>query len=204
MVKMNIPKIEFKQFSVRQIKIIIVAVAIVVTFIIIWMYIYIPVKSDFKKISKELVTVNERIRKVEGYIPQGETTQEQIAKLKEDFDLLSQKVPEEEGESLKMLMDFIRALNIQVDSTKSSNRKLLLDERNAKMVIDNKSVEMLLISIKLRSTYKQLVELIAMLRKSIPAYMSVQRLVIDASKDGSDKLDATLDLNLYLLTKNDK
>lgn len=190
-----------KQLSFRQIKIFIVAAAMMITFYIIWNYVYIPVKKDFKKNSEELVSVSQRVKAVEGFIPMGETTGEQIKKMKADLEALTKKLPTDEEESLNMFTEFMRQLDIRVESTNISNRKFLLDDQNTKMIVDGQNVEILLITFRLKSDYEGVVRLITQMRESIPAFVSVERVTIDAAREENEKLSVILDVNMYLLAK---
>src|SRR5262245_17051855 len=123
----KIKLLRFKELSVRQINIFIVTFTIILIFIIIWLNVFLPVRTNFGKVSSQLTEVNKRIKQIEAFVPKGATVQEQVDKLKVELATVSEKVPEEEGESVAVLMEFIRALNLKVEYTKTLDRKLLLD-----------------------------------------------------------------------------
>jgi Tfp pilus assembly protein PilO len=193
--------LRLKHLTVRQINIVIVALTIVVTFVIVWLYVYIPVKGDFGKISSQLEAVNQRVKTIEANIPRNETTAEHVSELKQTFLELSQRVPEDEGEVLKLLTDFIRGLNMRIEFSKTGDRRLWLDDSKKAIEVDNKQCEMLPVNFRLKGTYKQLIELVAVMRESIPALIRIERVFIESSAEQADILNILLDINLYLFTK---
>src|SRR5262245_40109536 len=106
--------------------------------------------------------------------------------MKEDLTVISGQVPEDEGETVSVLTGSIRALNRKIEHTRTMDKRLLLDENNKKMVIDGKACEVLPISVKIKGSYEELINLLSSFRKSIPAHISVVRMLIEAPKDDTD------------------
>ena len=77
---------------------------------------------------------------------------------------------------------------------------MFLDENNQKVEIEEKTCELVPVTIEMKCFYKDLVKYIETLKKSLPAFISIERLRINKDKSGIPRLNIVLDLNLYLLS----
>lgn len=188
------------KFSPSQKKITIIGLAILLAFLVFWLFIYLPSKNTVKRIKSELISADNEIGEIEAAISEAKTADEGIRLLKQRYQELNNKFPPGEEDSLRMLSDFAKKLNIEITSIKpGGSKRPFLDEDNKNVEIEGKTCQIVSVSIEMSCLYKDLVEYLQTLKESLPAFMSIEKLKISKDKLLTKKLNITLDLNLYLL-----
>lgn len=189
-----------KQISFSQKKIIIMVSVGLVAFLIPWFLVYLPTKNAVGRAKKELAAAETQIRQIEAIVDKAKNMEEGLTLLQGVFAKINNKFPRQEEESLAMLSDYARKLNIEVVSIKPSAKEFLFDEDGQKIGIECKFCQRLAVSLELRCSYKDLVGYLEALKKEVTAYISIEKLRINKDSLGPAKLSVILDINLYLLS----
>ena len=114
---------------------------------------------------------------------------------------LDSKFPAKEEEALRFLSDFAKKSAMDVISSQFQSRKdFLQPPENKKIEAAGKTCQSFLLTMEMKGSYKDFLEYLASLKKSLPAYMTVERLKMIKDPSGAFQLNITVDLNLYLLT----
>ncbi len=161
-------------------------------------FIYLPSSNRVAQIKKELSTVESQISEIEATISQSKSMDEGISLLRERFRELNNKFPPKEQEAIKAISGLARKLNIEIISIRPQPKKDFFDENNNNVEIDGKTCQSIFVSIEMSCFYKDLVRYIHSLKEDLPAFVSIQNLLVN--KSGTSKLNVILDINLYLLS----
>ena len=113
---------------------------------------------------------------------------------------LNSKFPEKEEGALGALSDLAKKHKIEIRSIRSQPKSFFLDENAQKIEIDGKVCQIFLVSMEIRTSYRDLVEYIDALKEYLPAYVTIESMRINKEASGSLKLNVALDLALYLLS----
>lgn len=184
--------------SPAQRKIIIIASGIGSLFLLASFFICWTENNKLGQLKAELNVIENQIQEIEGAEGNGQAGTE-ITSMEEQYRQVESKFPPKEEEDLRLLSDFARGLDIKIVSLRSQPKVLFQDQNNQKVEIDGKVCQTVLISIEMIGSYGDLVKYLETLKKSLPAYVSVERLRILKDVSTAPKLNITLELNLYLL-----
>ena len=193
-------KILMNKKGLLQKEIIIITFLILSAFLICWIFIYFPSKNIVEGVKSELAGLQRQIYEIEAVIDRAKTTDKSIQALIEKSQKLNNAFPRREEESLKMLSQLARNLNIELNSVEPQLRTVFLDEDKKEVKIEGKTCQKIFISLEMRCFYKDLVKYIETLKKVLPALVSVEILKAGKDRSGTTKLNVTLGIKLYLLS----
>jgi len=182
-------------------KIVIAALAVLVTFLLFLLFVYLPSKNTVKVIKRELIDTERQIKEIEGRLSgKDKLSYINIESLKTKSSQLTNKFPSKEEESIKMLYEFARKLNIEIVSIKPQPKAVFSIEDNKEINSDGKTLQAAYVFLQMKCLYKDLVAYLEAIEKNLPAFMSVEKIRI--SKDNFEvlRLNIELYLNLYLLS----
>lgn len=192
---------QIRNLSPSQKKIVIISLIVIAVFLIFWLFIYLPTKFTVQRYKSELISVESQIKEIEAVIGEAKTRDEGIRLLKARYQELNNKFPQGEEDSLRMLSDFAKKLNIELISIRPQPKREFLDGNNQKVEIEGMTCLIIFVSIEMKCFYKDLVKYIQTLKESSGlTFVTFEKLRISKDKSGTPKLNITLDLNLYLLS----
>jgi hypothetical protein len=189
-----------KKLSQAQKKIITAGLIVLCLFLGFWFFVYLPGRITVKKIKSELLDTENQIQEIEGMIQESRNRDEGIKLLKERYEQLNNKFPQEEEDALKALSEIARELKIGLVSIKAQPKTAFLDADNKEVNIEGKSCQRVFVYIEMRGSYKDLVKYILSLEESNSALTTIEELKVSKDESGAAKLNITLGLNLYLLS----
>ncbi len=189
-----------KKISLSQQKIIAITVIILLALFIAWLVVYIPAQDNVSQLKRELAGVENQIHQIEALVEKGKTIDEGIRIFQERYQQLTAKFPPREEEGLKVLADFARKQNIEVVSTDSQGKAPCRGENQQEIEAEGKKCQVLLISMEMRGSYRDLVQYLETIKKELPVFITVERLSIARDGYGPTRLRVILSLNLYLLS----
>ena len=196
-----IRKISRKEISPDQVNIIIIALVVITAFGIIWLYIFVPARSGVALISRELNKVKREVQTIKATMKPGRSVEEEIDALEKEYFRLYKIVPRDEDETLTLLADYARSLNLTVGSVLTHEPITALDANNNRIVIEGTIFKKLPIEMKLRGRYADIIRFAEVLRESIPAPITINDTQITVLNPETGQLDIQTNLYLYLLTK---
>jgi hypothetical protein len=112
---------------------------------------------------------------------------------------LSNKFPRQEEESLRLIPEIARKMNISIISLQPGERSEFLDGNGNQVVVDGKAASYLPITMEVVCFYKDVVNYLSELKNILPAFISVQNLSVRKDKQLNGKVRSTIGFNLYLL-----
>jgi len=189
-----------KKMSLAQKKLNIVTVACVFIFFMLWTFLYVPFKETIKELKSELIGIQGQILQIEGKTAGSEEINQGFRQLEERYQWVNSKFPKKEEKALRMLSDLAKEFKVEVSSIRSQPKVAFLDENAQKVEIEEGLCQKLLVSIEMKSVYKDLVGYIDALKKFLPAYVTIESMRIRKEGPGLQQLNISLDLNLYLLS----
>lgn len=193
---MNIPKIDITQ---DQKKVIIISAIVVFVFLLFFFIFYLPASKKISNLKIELNSTQSQIQGIEMLLSGSGSRDEAIRLLKEKQGYLINKFPQKEEESLRLIPEYARKMNIEVISLQPGLKTEFLDEADKKVIIEGKVASYLPITIEVSCFYKDLVKYLLELKSKLPAFVSVISLNVKKDRVSIGKVRAIIELNLYLL-----
>lgn len=194
--KMNLSKINLTD---SQKKIIIIFLSVLFVFLLFWVFLFFPASKEIAALKNELVSTDRQIQGIEILLTGSQSRDEAIRLLKQKQQYLSNKFPQKEEESLKLIPEIARKMNINVISLQPGTKTGLLDETGKQIVIENKIANYLPITLEINCYFKDLVKYALELKAALPAFTSVNSLEIKKEGQSAGKIWANIEFNLYLL-----
>ncbi|MBI5415979.1 MAG: type 4a pilus biogenesis protein PilO [Candidatus Omnitrophica bacterium] len=185
------------KISRPQKRIIASAVFLVGGFLLVWSLMYIPLQEKIARLRRDLEETQGYIRQVQAMVPSGaeERIGEGIRLLEQQHNQLVARFPEKEEASLTALFDLARRANVEISTIQSQQKNPCAKESG----IEGKKCYELPVSLSLKGDYKDLVEYLELVRTSLPAFVTFERLTLQKSGQGALELTAALEIKLYLL-----
>lgn len=193
---MNLPKIDITQ---NQKYIIIMSAVGLFIFLLFWVFFYFPSSKEIASLKNELISTEQQIQGIEMLLAGSQSRDESIRLLKERQQYLSNKFPQKEEESLRLISEVARKRNIDVISLQPGLRTEFLDESGKQTIIDGKVASYLPITMEVVCFYKDLVGYLSELKNVLPAFVSVINVNVRKDNQLSGKVRSTVGFNLYLL-----
>ena len=194
--KMKLPKIDLTD---TQKKIIIISASVLFVFLLFWVFLFFPAAKEISMLKSELVSTEQQIRSIEILLAGAQSRDEAIRLLKQKQQYLSNKFPQKEEESLRLIPEIARKMNIIVISMQPGSRAELLDAADKQIIIDSKIAKYLPINLEISCYFKDLVKYTLELKTALPAFISVNSLEIKKENQLTGKIRVQIEFNLYLL-----
>ncbi|HOW58969.1 MAG TPA: hypothetical protein PLO78_04500 [Candidatus Omnitrophota bacterium] len=112
---------------------------------------------------------------------------------------LARKFPYDEHKSLVMLSDYARKFQIHVDKISAKPAVIFKGSLARPVVVEGKTCLSVLVAMKMRAGYLNLVKYLEALRKVLPAYLTVEKMEITDVLPAVPGLEIQMELNLFLL-----
>ena len=193
---MNLPKISITQ---SQKNIIIISAAVLFVFLLFWVFLYFPSSKEISGLKSELILTQQQIQGIEMLLSGSQSRDEAIRILKARQLYLSNKFPQQEEESLRLIPEIARKMNINIVSLQPGLRSEFLDASGKQVIIDGKTANYLPITLEVVCFYKDMVNYLTELKNILPAFISVVSLNIEKDNQLNGKVHSTIGFNLYLL-----
>ncbi len=188
-----------KTISAPQKRILILFAGTVLILLAVWSLVFLSVKGALARIKKDLVDVNSQIKQIETDVDPGKDIDEVNSALEKRFRQLESKFSKKEEGALRLLSDFARKFNIGIVYIRSQPKVFFLDSNKQKVTLEDMSCYQFLISLEIKSTYKDLLKYIETIKESLPAFVVIERIRISKDPYGTPVSNINIDLNLYLL-----
>ncbi|MDD5097403.1 MAG: hypothetical protein PHU59_02800 [Candidatus Omnitrophica bacterium] len=194
--KMNLLKIDLTD---NQKKIILVSLCVLFVFLLFLVFLYIPANKEIATLKNELISTEKQIQGIELLLAGSQSRDEAIRLLEQRKQYLNNKFPQKEEESLRLIPEIARKMNITVVSLQPGSRTELLDATDKAVIIENKVASYLPISLEIVCYFKDLVKYALELKTILPAFVSITSLDISKEGQSNGKIRASIEFNLYLL-----
>jgi len=196
---MNLPKIDLTD---NQKKIILISLSVIFIFFIFWVFIYFPASNEIITLKNELTLTERQIQGIELLVAGSQSRDQAIRQLQEKKLYLTNKFPLKEEESLRLIPEIARKMNITVISLQPGSKTGLLDTADKQILIENKVVSYLPISLEISCYFKDLVKYALELKTVLPAFISINSLEIRKENQLSGKIRVNIEFDLYLLEQS--
>ena len=194
--KMNLPKIDLTD---NQKKIILISLCVLFIFLLFLVFLYIPANKEIATLKNELTSTEKQIQGIELLLAGSQSRDEAIRMLEQRKQYLNNKFPQQEEESLRLIPEVARKMNITVVSLQPGTRTELLDAADKQIIIENKVASYLPISLEIVCYFKDLVKYALELKTILPAFISINSLDINKEGQLNGKIRVNFEFNLYLL-----
>lgn len=193
---MSLPKIDLTD---SQKKIIIISLSVLFIFLLFWAFLFLPASKEITTLKNGLILTEQQIQGIEVLLAGSQSRDEAIRLLKQRQQYLSNKFPHKEEESLRLIPEIARKMNINVISVQPGSRTELLDGTGKQIIIEDKAVKYLPITLEASCYFKDLVRYALELEAALPAFTSVNNFEIKKEDRLTGKIRANIEFNLYLL-----
>ena len=193
---MKLPKIDITQ---NQKNIIVMSASGLFVLLLFWVFLYFPSSKEISSLKNELISTEQQIQGIEMLLSGSQSRDEAIRVLKTRQLYLSNKFPRGEEDSLRMIPEVARKMNIEVVSLQPGLRAEFLDENGKQVIIDGKTANYLPITMEVVCFYKDMVSYLTELKNILPAFISVVNLNVKKDDRLNGKVRSIIGFNLYLL-----
>jgi len=193
---MNLPKMDVTD---NQKQIIIISLSVIFIFFLFWVFLFLPANKEIFMLKNELISTEQQIQGIEILLAGSQSRDEAIRLLKERQQYLSNKFPQHEEESLRLIPEIARKMNINVISLQPGSRTELLDDAGKQIIIENRLVKYMPITLEVSCYFKDLVKYALELKTVLPAFTSINSLEINKEGQVSGKIRVNIQFDLYLL-----
>ena len=173
--------------------------AVLFIFLLFWVFLYFPSSKEITRLKKELNSTEQQIQGIEMFLSGSQNRDEAIRLLKARQLYLSNKFPQTEEDSLRLIPEVARKMGINVVSLQPGSITEFVDESGKRIIIDGKRASYLPITMEVVCFYKNLVGYLTELKDILPAFISVVSLNAVKEKQLNGKVRSTIGFNLYLL-----
>jgi len=191
------PLEKIRSMSLSQKKLMLSGITIAALFSALWFFVYMPSRAEVLKLEAELSDTQSQIRQIEEIMADGKISGIGIGMLKEKYRRLKERFPEDEEEGIAALSTIARSCGIKVVSSSVQAKTEFVDDSQQPVVFEGKALQVILVSLELKATYKELLKYIQAMRNSLSVLATVESLSIDADEAGPKKLNVVLGVNLY-------
>jgi len=168
-------------------------------FLLLWVFLYFPSSKEISGLKNELTSMDQQIQGIEILLSGSQNRDEAIRILKQRQIYLSNKFPRQEEDSLRIIPELARKMNIEVVSLQPGLRAEFLDENGKQVIIDGKTANYLPITMEVVCFYKDMVSYLTELKNILPAFISVVNFNVRKDDQLNGKVRSTIGFNLYLL-----
>ncbi|MDD5565486.1 MAG: hypothetical protein PHG31_01125 [Candidatus Omnitrophica bacterium] len=181
-------------------KTIISQLTVVFVLLAFWLFIYLPRRNTAVKMKAELAVLNNQIKAIEGMMDNAKTLDEGLLRLKAHYKEVN-RFPSQEEETVRLISGYAHRLNIAVRSLKTQPRAALFSAQEQLSGAGGGQYQSIAVVVALSSSYAALVRYIQILQKSLPAFITIEKLQIAQDKNESKNLYSEMVLKLYLLSE---
>ncbi|MEW6075016.1 MAG: hypothetical protein AB1530_01780 [Candidatus Omnitrophota bacterium] len=192
---MNIARLAFLKK-----KTIISQLAVVSVLLVFWLFIYLPRRNAVVKMKAELAVLNNQIKAIEGMMDNAKTLDEGLIRLKVHYKEVN-RFPLQEEETVRLISEYAHRLNIAVRSLKTQPRVAFFTAQEQLSGAGKGQYQSITAVVELNSSYAALVRYIQILQKSLPAFITIEKLQVSQDTNGSKDLHSEMILRLYLLSE---
>jgi len=168
-------------------------------FFLFWVFLYFPGSKQIAGLKIELALTQQQIKSIEELLSGSQGRDEAIRVLKQRQLYLSNKFPQQEEESLRLIPEVARKMHISVVSLRPGSRGEFLDRSGRQVVIDGKRASYLPITLEVVCFYKDMVSYLTELKNVLPAFISVVSLNVVKDSQLNGRVRSIIGFNLYLL-----
>jgi hypothetical protein len=182
-------------------KMLIIIAAATAALVVFMLFVYVPGKNTIARMKAELRETEDKIRDIETLFGKSKTIAETFELLDKRRQELDAKFPQKEEETLRIITDYARKMNIEVTSIKPQAKTAVACDDGRIVSVDGRTCQKTFVTIEMKCLYQDLVRYCEVWRRDSPAFVSVEGLKIArARSDKPGLLDVTLELNLYMLS----
>ena len=183
-------------------RMVLVGGAVALVFSLVWFFIYLPSKERIENLETEFNEIYGHVERIEDIILKAKTVDEGMLLLQQKDEAVGSKFPDEEESCLKMLSSLARQSKINITSLNPSEKTPFLGEDGKPIVIFGKVCQKVSVSLNIKSSYADFLKYIEILKESLPAHFTVEKLTMRlGGGKGAYLLDINCGINFYLLSQ---
>jgi hypothetical protein len=187
------------KISPAQKNIIIAGAVALAAFLLFMFLVFLPNRKSVMALRLELISTERQIHEIQAMPGEVKNMEKGMQLLQERFRQLEGKCSLGEEDSVQMLSDTARKMNIELVSIKPQAKAPFLDENNQEVTLEGAVCRKVSILMELKCSYKDLVRYVTFLRESYPGLVSIEKIRINKNASGPSRLNVELVITLYLL-----
>lgn len=162
--------------------------------------VFAPWQRSLASKSGELLLLEARLQWLGEMLEKTRDPQQVMASLTRTKQVLERQFPDTESRSLVLLADYANKFRVQIEKARPDVAKQLFrDVRGMPVKVDRKTCYFLHVALKFKSGYMNWMKYCEILRRVMPAYLSIERLELEKSHGQSSELTGSADMALFLL-----
>lgn len=186
--------------NAQQKKMIVFVGAAAAGFFMLWLFVYLPLCSKIRLMRLQISEIDRQAQDIEFAMGRGRRLGDGAAFFEREWEKVRSRFPGKEEVGLEILSDLARRLGLEVISVRPEPKAVFLDADSRRTDIEGKACHRTPIAIALRCDFRGLVGFLEALKDSPFLFADIERLKITKDSLGPEKLDVTVDLNLFTLS----
>lgn len=185
----------------RQNKIFMMAGIAALTFAVFVYFIYLPAKKNLDQLNREYTAMQNDIAAMKQAIGEGKPLEQAILYLRDRLKMYEQKFPQKEEDIFRTLSALAEKGSIDILAMTPEKKRPIKEITGVPINVKDHTLEEMPISLSVRAAYKKLGQFLNALQEEFPIFVRVDEVRMTKAPDGADdRLDASLNLDTYLLT----
>lgn len=181
-------------------KLILAALVVAAVFVSFGLFVIRPRLEHLENVKSQFRDTQQQIEDVESKLTAGRTLEQYISALYKEAQALDRSFPAREDETIGKISDMARRSNIEILSVKSQLKEQYFDNDQQEVAVQGKKCRTVAVAMQLRGSYKDVIIYLEALKRSLPAYFTVEKLDIQKSGPTPPLLNVSFEINLYLLS----
>jgi len=188
-----------KKITRTQQKIMVAGIIVLVVFVLFILWVYLPARREFAALKSQVQGLEGQIQEIDKLVARNFSPEQVSAALMRKYQDAQRKFPDSEGPSVVLISDYARRFGLAVDSIEVGNQQLFLDSGGNKITVGNNTCYAVNATVSLRGNYDNLIKYLGILKKVMPAFISINGFNIAKYEVSPYRLKIRLDLTFYLL-----
>lgn len=167
-----------------------------VSVLMIWLILLLFYNAKVKKLNISIKKAKQEIEQIN----QARLKANELRKTAETSKELYKLFPVKEEDGLKIIFNYAKMRNAEIVSVEPQTRETFKDSASQEITNQGKTCKTILVALKLKSTYADLIEYIKSLNIALSGFVTVERLEIKQKSDRGVKKHIEMDVKLYILS----
>ena len=191
------------KFDAENKKSIVVAGILIMSTALLFQFVYFPKSRELKRLTAEYKDVGKDIDELYNFIGGRENLKGNIIEKRKELALLEQALPSEKGVSniIKQLNEEAKRFKIDVISLKPRDLFVYKDDKGRELKISEYFCKCMPLRLNIESRYQDLGEFLMSMETSRNPMISIVMVKIEKDKDIAPRIEAMIDLNIFMLGK---
>lgn len=164
--------------------------------LVVWLILYFNYASGAKKINQDINKGKQEIARIKQLLLDVEQKREQEKKSRQLYQLF----PKKEEDGLRQVFNLAKSNRVEIITVEPRCREVFKDRFGQKIMYQNKSSYQVVVDLKLKSSYADLLAYLKALDQALSGFISCERILIKSNANDNMRRDVELEFKIYVLS----